>query len=741
MGVSGLLPLLKSIQRPAELKKCKGETLGVDAYGWLHRAAYCCAVELGQGKPTKKYINAAMHRVRMLRHFGVTPYMVFDGDYLPSKAATEESRARKRDEKRKLANELLKAGKPSQATQEFQKCIDITPEMAAAVIQQLKEMGVPYVVAPYEADAQLVYLERQGLISGIISDDSDLLVFGARRLLTKLDQYGNCMEINRRDFCACREVSLTGWTDADFRRMAIMSGCDYLSGLPSVGLKTAYRMLRKCKTPERVVRMLQFEGKRVSENYMTQFYQAELTFLHQWVFCPTKKQLVHLTELGGSRTADEMPYIGAHVEPSLARAIAAGDVNPITKEPIRTQTTPSKRRHSQTLATLPSKPPTRPINSYLKGHSRVPMGEMDPNCFSVDPQRVAQLTDGGLVPRVFPLPRPYLDETSAPDNATATRAGSAPRASPRLQRRRTEPIANMLASISNSPTPAPSFSGSAGAATGSAPQADAALRPKKKARLCHDVEDGSPKNSKFFSVPQRKSPRRAKSDAYLLSDDSIEEALRSLPDIDGWKPATKPAKSIAIFNDSQETTQDAQSTATESQKTESQEDETPSSSIDDAMPPPVSTKPLSSQPSQLSRTPVRRGLSRFSFSSQNSITPASLASQSSVFSAASTASTAPSTARSRLTPLQRLGARATIASASPHMLKAKPLDQAAEPAAKGLPVNPSFVPLPKVDLEEVEALNKSCGSEDQLGPDSDGEAEDEVELPPKKLNLSRFAFA
>ena len=50
----GLLPLLKSIQRPIELKKYAGETLGVDAYGWLHRGAISCAVELAQGKPTRK---------------------------------------------------------------------------------------------------------------------------------------------------------------------------------------------------------------------------------------------------------------------------------------------------------------------------------------------------------------------------------------------------------------------------------------------------------------------------------------------------------------------------------------------------------------------------------------------------------------------------------------------------------------------------------------------------------------
>ncbi|KAF4456281.1 exonuclease 1 [Fusarium albosuccineum] len=744
MGVSGLLPLLKSIQKTTEIKKYAGQTLGVDAYGWLHRAAYCCALELGQDKPTQKYINAAMMRVRMLRHFGITPYMVFDGDFLPSKAATEDSRAKKRNEKKKAAMELLRAGKPAQATQEFQKCIDITPEMASALIQQLKKLQIPYVVAPYEADAQLVYLERQGLIHGIISDDSDLLVFGAKKLLTKLDQYGNCMEINRKDFCACREVSLTGWSDTEFRRMAIMSGCDYLDGLPSVGLKTAYRMLRKTKAPERVVRMLQFQGKRVSENYLTQFYQAELTFLHQWVFCPTKRELVHLTELDGTRTAEEMPFIGAFVEPDVARAIAKGDMNPITKTPIVIPTTPSKRRHSQVAtSTVDQPPPMKPISTYFKGHQRIPMGEMDPNCFEVDPQRVAQITGGGLVPRVFPLPRPYLDAATQPAAAGASRRPEAnrTRTSPRLHRRRTEPISSMLARVAGSPTSSRRTS-SVGTTSSSpsVPSTDPTNRPPKKARLCDEneteVKDALPQKSKFFAAPKpRRSPRKAKSDAYLLSDDSLDEALLALPDFEGWKPADKSKKSISVFEEreSQETTTTADS---ESQLSFAKDGETPMSSLEDPMPPPRSTAPLS----QASSTPSRPDLGQFSYS-KPSETPVSNASRrSSVFSAASTPSTAPSTAASRMTPLQRLGARAMNAPMSPKL--PKPRKSLDSQFLSGVPVNPAFVPLPKVNLKEVELLNQ-CGSEDQIIPDSDEEVEDddEVDLPPKKLNLSRFAFA
>lgn len=63
--------------------------------------------------------------------------------------------------------------------------------------------------------------------------------------------------------------------------------------------------------------------------------------------------------------------------------------------------------------------------------------------------------------------------------------------------------------------------------------------------------------------------------------------------------------------------------------------------------------------------------------------------------------------------------------------------------AKGA-INPALVPLPKVDLNEMEALNKPCGSEDQIIPDSDGEEEDEeeeVKLPTKKLNLAQFIYS
>jgi exonuclease 1 len=55
MQLVGLHGFLKSIQKPCNLKKFSGQTIGVDAYGWLHRGTVACAMDLVLGRPTAKY--------------------------------------------------------------------------------------------------------------------------------------------------------------------------------------------------------------------------------------------------------------------------------------------------------------------------------------------------------------------------------------------------------------------------------------------------------------------------------------------------------------------------------------------------------------------------------------------------------------------------------------------------------------------------------------------------------------
>jgi exonuclease 1 len=90
--------------------------------------------------------------------------------------------------------------------------------------QALRAENVSYVVAPYEADAQLAYLERRGLVSAIITEDSDLLVFGCQNVLFKMDGDGKCCEVSRDrvGFAGgIGEFRFDGWGDREFRWMAV----------------------------------------------------------------------------------------------------------------------------------------------------------------------------------------------------------------------------------------------------------------------------------------------------------------------------------------------------------------------------------------------------------------------------------------------------------------------------------------------------------------------------------------
>lgn len=98
--------------------------------------------------------------------------------------------------------------------------------------QALKAAEVDYIVAPYEADAQLAYLERRGTIDGIITEDSDLVVFGCKTVLYKMNDEGRCIELLHQHRSRCKTLQFSLFTDAHFRQMAILSGCDYLTSIP-----------------------------------------------------------------------------------------------------------------------------------------------------------------------------------------------------------------------------------------------------------------------------------------------------------------------------------------------------------------------------------------------------------------------------------------------------------------------------------------------------------------------------
>lgn len=70
-----------------------------------------------------------MQRIEDLRNFGIKPFVVFDGDYLPQKRITEVEREEHRKSAYKKGIEFLKNGDYYNAKNNLLASIDVTPEM------------------------------------------------------------------------------------------------------------------------------------------------------------------------------------------------------------------------------------------------------------------------------------------------------------------------------------------------------------------------------------------------------------------------------------------------------------------------------------------------------------------------------------------------------------------------------------------------------------------------------------
>ncbi|KAG2519302.1 hypothetical protein BBO99_00006390 [Phytophthora kernoviae] len=219
MGIAGLLPVLKSITETKTLDEYRGHTLAIDGYCWLHRAIYSCSQEICLGQETDKYITYFMDRIAALRHNGVIPYVVFDGGPLPMKKGTEEERRKSRQKNREMGIQHYNKRQFSEARKCFVRAADVSPAMAHRVIQHLRAQNVLYVVAPYEADAQLAYLVKNGLADGVITEDSDCLPFGCQTVLFKMDRDNVAQEIQTANLKKNKgKVRIPATYEGDFKK-------------------------------------------------------------------------------------------------------------------------------------------------------------------------------------------------------------------------------------------------------------------------------------------------------------------------------------------------------------------------------------------------------------------------------------------------------------------------------------------------------------------------------------------
>lgn len=309
--------------------------MAIDSYCLLHKGAIGCADKLIRKEPTDMHIQYCLKYVNLLLTNNVKPILVFDGRHLPAKAMTESRRRESRQSAKVKAKELLREGKTNEARSFLNRCVDITHEMALQLIQECHKRNVDCIVAPYEADAQLAFLNRNGFADYIITEDSDLILFKCNKIIFKFDLTGQGLLFESELLYLTMGCRAEKYSFDKFLMMCILSGCDYLDSLKGIGLAKACKFVllteetdvKRCLT--KLPSYLNLRGVSVEVEYKESFVKALATFKHMVVYDPRKRKQCRLTE----PSKDELEFCtnaGTELDDGIAFQLALGNLNPFT---------------------------------------------------------------------------------------------------------------------------------------------------------------------------------------------------------------------------------------------------------------------------------------------------------------------------------------------------------------------------------------------------------------------------
>ncbi len=114
-----------------------------------------------------------------------------------------------------------------------------TDKMMTDCQELLRLFGLPFIISPMEAEAQCAALEELGLTNGTITDDSDVLLFGAQTVYKNFFTSSKYVELYK----ASDIESRFGLSRSAMICIAMLCGSDYTDGVDGVGAVKATEIL------------------------------------------------------------------------------------------------------------------------------------------------------------------------------------------------------------------------------------------------------------------------------------------------------------------------------------------------------------------------------------------------------------------------------------------------------------------------------------------------------------------
>ncbi len=250
-----------------KLNELKGKVIAIDAYNSLYQ--FLSIIRQPDGTPLRdhegrvtSHLSGLLYRTANYMAEGIKPVYVFDGLPPDLKMRTIEERMKIRTQARKEWERALEKGDIEEARVKAQQASYLTGEMVEEAKKLLNYMGVPWVQAPSEGEAQAAYMASRGDAYASASQDFDSLLFGAPRLVRnmaitgkrKLPRKRVYVEVKPEMILLEENLKNLGITREQLVDIGILVGTDYNPGIKGIGPKTALKLIKKHGSLEAVLR-------------------------------------------------------------------------------------------------------------------------------------------------------------------------------------------------------------------------------------------------------------------------------------------------------------------------------------------------------------------------------------------------------------------------------------------------------------------------------------------------------
>jgi len=250
------------------LEYFKNKTIAIDAMNSLYQ--FLSIIRRPDGTPLKdskgritSHLSGLFYRTSNLVELGIEPIFIFDGEPPKLKNDELETRRKIRSEAEKARKKAIEEGREKEARKYAQRAARLSDEMVGQAKELLTVMGIPWIQAPGEGEAQASRIVQNGDAWGTGSQDFDSLLYGSpvlarnltitgKRKLPGKDQYKKIypevlkleetlkeLEINRRQLIA----------------IGILVGTDYNDGIKGIGPKRALKLVKENGNIENILGM------------------------------------------------------------------------------------------------------------------------------------------------------------------------------------------------------------------------------------------------------------------------------------------------------------------------------------------------------------------------------------------------------------------------------------------------------------------------------------------------------